>query len=241
MGLISLWLDIGIFCDFLYSVLLLSSILGLDFLGLALSSSRWSFYTLPTTPQPSGGYPIYVELQAELMFPGDWRRPLHRLPRCGNDWIPPPDGWWRPQYNVFSPPLEAMSSCFRGDGSWRPLSFSGEHCETGASGQTLCCSFFQKAGQLWVARLHQFLLANGIAILVINPYAGDTWQWDDPSLANGAGLDQQYFAKLFSHIQTGEYGGLTAGVLDTQRTIFSGFSDGSQMVSWLVELRARRG
>ena len=67
------------------------------------------------------------------------------------------------------------------------------------------------------------------------------WQWDNPSLANGAGLDQQYFASLFSHIQTGRYGGLAAGTLDTQRAIFSGFSDGSQMASWLVELQARRG
>ena len=69
-----------------------------------------------------------------------------------------------------------MASCFRPDGSWRPLSFSGEHCESGASGEKLCCSFFQKAGQLWVARLHQYLLASGIAVLVVNPYAGDTWQ-----------------------------------------------------------------
>jgi hypothetical protein len=30
-------LDIGVFCDFLYSVLLLHMILGLDFSGLALS------------------------------------------------------------------------------------------------------------------------------------------------------------------------------------------------------------
>ena len=37
MGRASLGLDVGIFCDFLYSVLLLSAILGLDFLGLALS------------------------------------------------------------------------------------------------------------------------------------------------------------------------------------------------------------
>jgi hypothetical protein len=40
MGLISLGLDIGIFCNLLYSVLLLNVILGLDFLGLALSASR---------------------------------------------------------------------------------------------------------------------------------------------------------------------------------------------------------
>jgi hypothetical protein len=37
MWLASLGLDIGIFCDFLDSVLLLNAILGLDFLGLALS------------------------------------------------------------------------------------------------------------------------------------------------------------------------------------------------------------
>ena len=36
-GLASLGLDIGIFCDLLYRILLLSVILGLDFLGLALS------------------------------------------------------------------------------------------------------------------------------------------------------------------------------------------------------------
>jgi hypothetical protein len=37
MGLASFGLEIGIFCEFLHCVLLLSAILGLDFLGLALS------------------------------------------------------------------------------------------------------------------------------------------------------------------------------------------------------------
>ena len=37
MGLASFGLDIGTFCDFLHRVLLLDAILGLDFLGLALS------------------------------------------------------------------------------------------------------------------------------------------------------------------------------------------------------------
>jgi hypothetical protein len=40
MGLASLGLDIGIFCDFLCSVLLLNAILGLDFLALALSRTQ---------------------------------------------------------------------------------------------------------------------------------------------------------------------------------------------------------
>ena len=37
MGLASLGLEIGILCDFLYSVILFTAILGLYFLGLALS------------------------------------------------------------------------------------------------------------------------------------------------------------------------------------------------------------
>jgi hypothetical protein len=37
MGLASLGLEIGIYCDFLYSVFILNAILGLDFLGLGLS------------------------------------------------------------------------------------------------------------------------------------------------------------------------------------------------------------
>jgi hypothetical protein len=42
MGLASLGLDIGTFCDFLYSVLLLSVFLELDFLGLDLSRPQVS-------------------------------------------------------------------------------------------------------------------------------------------------------------------------------------------------------
>lgn len=49
--------------------------------------------------------------------------------------------------------------CFLPNGSWVPLGWTA-----GSN-----CSFFQKAGQLWVARLHQYLLANGIAVVVVNP------------------------------------------------------------------------
>ena len=204
------------------------------------NNTRWSFWALPPTPPPQGGYPIYVELQAEIMYPGDWRTPLPQLPACGNGWVPPADGWYRPQYNVFDTPTDAMATCFRDDGSWRPLSFSGHDCEKTPDGHKACCTFFQKAGQLWLARLHQYLLANGIAILIVNPYAGDTWEWDNPQLPNGAGMDQPFFAKLTSEIQNGQYGGLPLGTLNTRRTIFSGFSDGAQMTSFLIELQARR-
>ena len=62
-----------------------------------------------------------------------------------------------------------MASCFGPDSSWH----------AGAN-----CSLFQKAGQLWVARLHQYLLANGIVILGTRmPETRGSMTWDDPSLA----------------------------------------------------------
>jgi hypothetical protein len=48
MGLASLGLDIGIFCDSLYSVLLLGVFLGLDFSGLALSQPQRGSRDVPT-------------------------------------------------------------------------------------------------------------------------------------------------------------------------------------------------
>lgn len=67
------------------------------------------------------------------------------------------------------------------------------------------CTFNQWAGQLWNARLHQYLLANGIAVLQLNPYTSDTWEWYTPDLPLGAGLDQPYFKTLFSAMAGGTY------------------------------------
>eukprot|EP00038_Savillea_parva_P013540 m.8512 g.8512 ORF g.8512 m.8512 type:complete len:480 (+) comp2547_c0_seq1:107-1546(+) len=193
--------------------------------GQVQNNTRWSFYALPAGDPPPGGWPIYVEMMAEIQSPGDWRHP-EDTPQCGDGWVPPPDGWSRPPYNLFDPPAVSMASCFDTNGDWL-TSFSN-------------CSFFQKAGQLWAARLHQYLTANGIAVLALNPYAGDVWEWDDPSLPVGTGQDQPYFAKLFDHIQSGTYGNLSIGTFDSSRTIFSGFSDGAQMTSWVIELAARQ-
>jgi hypothetical protein len=91
-----------------------------------------------------------------------------------------------------------------------------------------------------VARLHQYLLVNGIAVLVVNPYAGDTWEWDTPTMPPNTGLDQPFFHKLFGSINSGTYARtLPVGTFNTKQTIFSGFSDGAQMTSWLIDLQAR--
>ena len=45
---------------------------------------------------------------------------------------------------------------------------------------------------------------------------------------------------MFASIQNGTYGTLHAGSLNTAQLFFSGFSDGAQMTSWLIELQARQ-
>jgi hypothetical protein len=74
---------------------------------------------------------------AEILFAGDWAHPERDPPECGNGWVPPSDGWYRPKFNVFDGPSQAMASCFQPDGSWDPLGF-----KPGSN-----CSFFQKVGE----------------------------------------------------------------------------------------------
>eukprot|EP01045_Picozoa_sp_COSAG04_P012775 COSAG04_NODE_874_length_9706_cov_10.058083_4_plen_156_part_00 len=63
-------------------------------------------------------------------------------------------------------------------------------------------------------------------MITLNPYVDDTWEWDNPDLANGAGLDQPYLAKLFAAMHDGTYGGLGPGVLNPGLTIMTGYSAG---------------
>ena len=69
MGLASFGLDIGILCAFLYSVLLLNVILGLDFLGCALSRPQviGQPAMLPSTPRNAHAT-RYAEVRAILFL-----------------------------------------------------------------------------------------------------------------------------------------------------------------------------
>ena len=69
------------------------------------------------------------------------------------------------------------ASCFHANGTW----------------DTNGCTFNQFAGELWTARSHQYLLANGIAVVQLNPYTDDTWEWGDPSIPDGTGVFSSYF------------------------------------------------
>ena len=75
------------------------------------------------------------------------------------------------------------------------------------------------------------MLANGIAVVQLNPYTADTWEWYTPDLPVGGGLDQPYLQMLFAMMHDGSYGNLGKGVLDISKLIVAGYSSGAQMAS----------
>lgn len=127
-----------------------------------------------------------------------------------------------PNYRPFDTPLNSLASCFLANGSWN--TGGGFMSNDG-------CTFNQFAGELWNARSHQLMLANGIAVVQLNPYTADTWEWYTPDLPVGGGLDQPYLQMLFEMMHDGSYGNLGKGVLDISKLIVAGYSSGAQMAS----------
>ena len=75
--------------------------------------------------------------------------------------------------------------------------------------------------------LRRYLLANGVAVLVINPRVFDGWNIDLPSWASGE--DKPALANLAKEVAAGKF-----GHLDPDRVAFHGWSGGAQMVSNLA-------
>ena len=126
-------------------------------------------------------------------------------------------------FEPFGTPKQTMASCFDESGNWK------KKAGRGGSEQFTCDSFYQWAGQLWNARFHQYLVANGIAVLLLNPYEADTWEWATPDRKKGSGLDQPFLSKLVSMFEDGTYGGLGKGTLNPKKLIPSGYSAGAQV------------
>ena len=99
-------------------------------------------------------------------------------------------------------------------------------------------------GMIWSQRLNQYLVANGVALLYINPWDFDQWDWSPWDGTQNlpaqqvwdTGLDKPFMRKLFDEIHSGEYGNLGQGVLDLGKMMVWGYSVGSQMVSWMMQL-----
>lgn len=79
---------------------------------------------------------------------------------------PQKNGFDTQHYNTFDTPTQMWASCFHQNGSWDLEN----------------CGFNQFAGEMWNARVHQYLLANGIAIVALNPFEEDTCECREPAL-----------------------------------------------------------
>jgi hypothetical protein len=105
------------------------------------------------------------------------------------------------------------------------------------------CDYQQMAGQMWKQRLNQYLVANGIAVMEVNPYLTDQMDSDPKSWAgfqyniSGAqhtwgGADKPWYQELFSRMVKGAF-----GPINTKRVMFRGWSAGAQFVSWMFQVR----
>ena len=122
-------------------------------------------------------------------------------------------------------PHEIAAACFTANCTY-----------TGGWGNTTC-SFTSMNGQVWWQRTNQYLLANGIAVMQVNTAVSDNWDWWTPA-GWATGLDRPFLRALFGQLRSGTFDGLGNGVLDGAKLLPSGYSVGSQMVSWLIELHA---
>lgn len=154
---------------------------------------------------------------------------------------PPPEGgfpiWISLVTDTFSPPPDADGvRCGRqGSHRWRkpfdPFTPANETLASWADGDT---EYDQFAGALWNQRLKQHLVANGIAVLCVNPISGDSWD-AGPWYWEG-GADKPFLRHLFAMMVGGEL-----GPLDSSRVSIRGYSSGAQMASWLMEVFAVNG
>lgn len=94
------------------------------------------------------------------------------------------------------------------------------------------CGYDQEAGALWDQRFKQLLVANGIAVIQLNPYEEDTW--DNYAEAWKSGKDAAYLPGFFKSMVAGDF-----GPVNPAKVVLRGWSGGAQMVSWLVEQMAR--
>lgn len=148
-------------------------------------------------------------------------------------------------YGAFATPSQSIQWGFNGD---LTINQSLLAVESAAAD-------FPQAGLMWVQRIKQYLLSNGVGVLVLTPYESDSWDWDS-TVDWDAGLDKPYLAKLAAAMQAGTFpppagrgpgaaGGadvprLQPPLFDTNRVVVGGYSVGAQMASWMVQVHATK-
>lgn len=193
------------------------------------NSSRWVYLALPAGPAPQTGWPVFVSFEVEGFASGRGQ-PKDGAPLCGNGSSLLNSTVVRhgafTAYAAWATPKESLEGYFAANGSYdeRGLSRSSRP-------DYPIDVWDGVAGGLWMQRVKQLLIARGIAVLSVNPYAVDSIDWDPVSWETG--LDRPFYTELFRQLRAG-----VLGPLDLQRLIFRGYSAGAQMSSWFAELYA---
>ena len=75
------------------------------------------------------------------------------------------------------------------------------------------CNYDQEAGALWDQRLKQYLLANGVAVINLNPITDDSWDnfalaWTgyNSSGQTVGGVDKPFIQEVFAEAKAGKFG-----------------------------------
>ena len=207
------------------------------------NNTRFVFSAVPDGPPPPSGWPVLISLEVEGFASA------HGFPSakglCGNStWSPGGsrhDGGGHAReytaYPAWATPKDALASCFypngsycgcglvdpsRGHGGCHPKNRPGYAVDTWDS----------EAGGMWMQRAKQLLVANGVAVLSVNPYGVDSMDWTEASWESA--LDKPFYHELLKRGRAGAF-----GALDFDRVVLRGYSAGAQMVSWLTEVVAR--
>eukprot|EP01062_Namystynia_karyoxenos_P029294 TRINITY_DN2202_c0_g3_i1.p1 TRINITY_DN2202_c0_g3~~TRINITY_DN2202_c0_g3_i1.p1 ORF type:complete len:438 (+),score=130.86 TRINITY_DN2202_c0_g3_i1:87-1316(+) len=121
-------------------------------------------------------------------------------------------------FHPFVTPQGAMAECF-------PDGLYDQHS----------CTIDDESGMLWYMRIKQLLIANGVAIVVVNPVELNGWQFNRQSnwTVWEQGTDRLLLPEMVRRMRAGDF-----GPLDPDRVVFRGWSGGAAMVSWVVQLLA---
>jgi len=201
-------------------------------------NSRWLWVSVPDaagTAPPEKGWPVVINLAIiPFLGPGNAtsgnssrcytaQHTSHMNPKTNRSY---PNTAFTEEWKPFVSPeeLTAHCSCFAANGTYvcPTIPDHGHHEEPRKD-----CSFDMLAGAIWFQRQKQYLLANGVAVIVLNTRIFDGWNIDRPSWSDGE--DKTTFAALAREIADGKY-----GPIDPERVAFHGWSGGAQMVSNLA-------
>jgi hypothetical protein len=157
------------------------------------SNHRLVWLALPEGTPPAAGWPVWVSLVTDS-FSADPQYGNATGVVCDEGRHAPGGRGWSPdkKFWPFSLPAFANISVTHG---W---------------------NYDQEAGAMWNQRLKQHMLANGVAVLCVNPISIDSWDagpWYWPQ-----GVDRPYLSALFKHLKTG-----ARGPLDLNRMTVRGY------------------